>query len=1640
MRKALILLCLLVATSIVAATPVLLEPTAVREDAKTGKQGPGFIAEGVKPELPADAGKPVVEPGSDGWTPPPENLTGTATVTEYSGYAYQGGLAVDASGNLYAAYYQGTISPAKVCLRRWTRATQTWATPETVSTAAVASYRPGVAVDNAGNVHVVWHRSVASYYGVWYRRWNFGTGLWSPESLLVTKYMGTGGAPGEPSIACRPGYNNIHVVWTQRDSNVTTTSPKVWHMEFTPGVGWSSPVQLDTQSVSRAASYAGVAVDASDNVHVTWQQYNASSYYRIWYRARISGAWQPIEDVSSPFGSTYQYYEPDVEVTAAGAPHVVFRGYSAGGSTIARVYYRNRNGGAWGNIDTVSVYNSSSNTYPGLSLAGDTAHVVWRGYYNASDAYLHIQYRRRLPSGFWGAVDSISSWAATSYYPAVRADRGDVHVLWYDLYPVGASYNDVWYRRRDRDPDNDMAAVSMDTMWRFVPRSVSQKVGATVRNAGLLNRVPGVPVVVNIQGPGTQAFWDTTFTATTLTPGATEAVVFTRRWTPATKGAFSVKIWTDLTGDGYRANDTTRTTGYAYPGLYETFTGATFPPYGWDTTRIAGTYANCWRRATTLPYTAPASAQFYSYLASAGNIVALRSPRLDLTQDATDSLKFYFIHPYYSSGPNDSLEAQVSTDGGASWTTLATYTLTDTPYNCKSLNLENVGQTNNAFVRLVGHSMFHQYMYVDDVMGPAVYVPTTDVAFSPVEDEMTYPLVAGEPDTILVRVRNMGLGAVGAFNVKLSANGTEVGTTPVSGLAVGESLDVKVGFTSGPSETQVSFRTYHDLVGDEIRSNDTLNLYMDWIFPAGTYEAMGFLWDLPAGFPPSTWRVLNADAGGYTWTWYFGANFHSDNQYTGCRYESGVLRNDDWIITDAQYPTAANLDSVGVWFKGSSTAGRESLEIWVMSGQTRNDTVARIWAGSSANQTTYRVARACIDAYDGQTIFIGYRNCGLNQYTMYLDDIWMWRRPLPDVGATAIVTPAGNVPLGAVVTPQVWVHNFGQLTATFDVHLQIGTVYDTAAYAVVLTPGDSTLIELAPWTATPEGNYDVTAFTVLVDDYNHANDTAYGTCSVRAQDVGAAAILAPQGSIVLNTVVTPSVKLKNYGTIASTCDLRLVIGTAYDTTETGIAIPGGDSVVHTFAKTWTAAPVGNYGVTAFTVLAGDVNPANDTAKGTCSVSLGATGWTQVADVPGGDKNKGVKDGGCLAQNPEPESTDANVAFVYLLKGNGRCEFYKYNTETNVWVAKESIPAIGLSGKKKPVKKGGTMTQAAGKMYAAKGNSTSEWWQYDPALSGTPTYPWTQKLDVPAGVKPVLKEGTGAAAVTIGDTAYVYLLRGAGGSELLRYNTLSNTWTAMTPAPAGTSGKPYKDGSALTASLDGKTLYAIKGNYNEFFAYSVDSNRWTTKEPLPLTGSSGKKKKIKSGGALAFYPGGASLEGVYCMKGNNTQEFWKYVADSDKWVQKEDVPLYSNKKVKAGGALVYVPPVSGLDQGDDNLYATIGNGTLGFFRYPPTTAPIAVSTGNSSVLGSDKPQAEGFRFEVTPNPFTTATCIRYTLPQAGNATLKLYDITGQLVTTLASGYHTTGTHTLAAPTSLAHGIYVLKLTTDNTTATRKLIVE
>jgi hypothetical protein len=81
----------------------------------------------------------------------------------------------------------------------------------------------------------------------------------------------------------------------------------------------------------------------------------------------------------------------------------------------------------------------------------------------------------------------------------------------------------------------------------------------------------------------------------------------------------------------------------------------------------------------------------------------------------------------------------------------------------------------------------------------------------------------------------------------------------------------------------------------------------------------------------------------------------------------------------------------------------------------------------------------------------------------------------------------------------------------------------------------------------------------------------------------------------------------------------------------------------------------------------------------------------------------------------------------------------------------------------------------------------------------------------------------------------------------------------------------------------------------------------------------------------------------------------------------------------------------------------------------------------------------------PNPFNPATTIRYELPQAGDATLIVYDLLGQEVTRLVDGYLGPGYHQTRwdgrddNSREVPSGIYIATLVTPEYSTSIKMLL-
>ncbi|MGC8797412.1 MAG: T9SS type A sorting domain-containing protein [candidate division WOR-3 bacterium] len=375
------------------------------------------------------------------------NLSDDAVV-QYMGYGYQHTVATDTGGNVHVVWYDNRTGINQVFYRKWSRSTGSWGPVIQVTNQSVPVYRPAIACDYSGNVHIVWYHSTTNYYGIWYKKWNVTTGTWEDSMRIYDP--GGNYLNYYPAIATRPGGDNVHVVWYGRD-NANPSNHRVKHMEYIPGSGWGTVTIVDTMP-NGVTEVASVTVDRWDSVYVVWRT-QVSGNYQVFYRWRNgSGLWRNIEQVSN-VNPNVSMYACAIAVDSSGSQvHVVWNGDTPGNSN-DRIFYRSRTSAGWDSTEIVSTYGNGSQYDPVVVVGSDGAvHVVWRGYTEISTVRQEVLYRAKR-NGVWGEVMQLTNRSSgSSVLTPALAGGGfdDIHIAWYDNTDGD---NDVYYIRGEQvDP------------------------------------------------------------------------------------------------------------------------------------------------------------------------------------------------------------------------------------------------------------------------------------------------------------------------------------------------------------------------------------------------------------------------------------------------------------------------------------------------------------------------------------------------------------------------------------------------------------------------------------------------------------------------------------------------------------------------------------------------------------------------------------------------------------------------------------------------------------------------------------------------------------------------------------------------------------------------------------------------------------------------------------------------------------------------------------------------------------------------------------------------------------------------------------------------------------------------------------
>ena len=234
---------------------------------------------------------------------------------------------------------------------------------------------------------------------------------------------------------------------------------------------------------------------------------------------------------------------------------------------------------------------------------------------------------------------------------------------------------------------------------------------------------------------------------------------------------------------------------------------------------------------------------------------------------------------------------------------------------------------------------------------------------------------------------------------------------------------------------------------------------------------------------------------------------------------------------------------------------------------------------------------------------------------------------LRDVGAYLLIAPTGTVDSGSSTAPQARVKNYGLEAASFPVVFRIGAYADTQN-VTNLAAGDSATLTFDSWTATARGANATRCSTGLSGDRCPANDKQIGSVIVRVRDVACTQLLAPPDTVDSGATIAPRAVVRNAGTTSETFDTRFAIGLDYaDTVSVTLGVGGSDTL--DFAG-WDALVLGTFPVTCSTMLATDMNPANNTVQDSVTVGVHSgiaeqTGLPRVSSLerPVPDPMRGV---------------------------------------------------------------------------------------------------------------------------------------------------------------------------------------------------------------------------------------------------------------------------------------------------------------------------------------------------------------------------------------------------------------------------------
>ena len=346
-------------------------------------------------------------------------------ISNNPGFSFYSDLAVDSAGNINVVWTDADNTQVKrdIYFSRSTDDGVSWSQVVIISNNSGNFDYPAIGVDSAGNIDVVWTDSDNDIVkrDIYFSRSTDGGVSWSQDVLIYT-YSGDYNSPG---IAVDSA-GNINIVWW----GGTDPGEILLSRSTDGGLSWSQVVII--ANTSGYLIEAAAAVDSAGNINILWTDYSYSDdNYMIFFSRSTDGglSWSQAVKIHNQgvLGPESFLEYPSIAIDSEGNINVAWEDFAE--SDVSIYFSRSTDGGvSWS--QAINIFTPGGSYYPKIAvdIAGNI-NVVWRDYVSGIDIY----FGRSIDDGVtWSQAINVSNTSATLFScPAIAVDSaGNINIVW----------------------------------------------------------------------------------------------------------------------------------------------------------------------------------------------------------------------------------------------------------------------------------------------------------------------------------------------------------------------------------------------------------------------------------------------------------------------------------------------------------------------------------------------------------------------------------------------------------------------------------------------------------------------------------------------------------------------------------------------------------------------------------------------------------------------------------------------------------------------------------------------------------------------------------------------------------------------------------------------------------------------------------------------------------------------------------------------------------------------------------------------------------------------------------------------------------------------------------------------------------